>query len=91
LSHSLGHLNAIFSVCLSPGESHLLSAARDCSVRIRDLMTNQPVGDPLVHNDEARAVVISPVGKITVWSLEAALKHSVDDHVSVSMWCQRLF
>jgi WD40 repeat protein len=92
-----GHTYLIISLCLSPDESHLVSASMDYSVRIWDLglKTNQPVGDPLLHNDEVHPVVISPDGKsiisgaldgkVSVWSLEAALKHSVDDHVSVSM------
>ncbi|KAG2339000.1 WD40 repeat-like protein [Suillus weaverae] len=84
-----GHAG-IDSLCISPDESHLVSAAVDYSVRIWDLKTNQPVGDPLLHDDEVCAVVISPDGKyiisggsdakIYVWSLEAALERTGHDH-----------
>jgi hypothetical protein len=85
-----GHIKGIRSLRLSPDESHLVSAARDRSVRVWDLETNQSVGDPLLHDDDVWAVVISPDekyivsggldGNIYVWSPEVALKHTGDDH-----------
>ncbi|KAJ8593362.1 WD40 repeat-like protein [Rhizopogon salebrosus TDB-379] len=83
-----GHTSSVTSLCLTPDERHLVSASVDCSVRIWDLKTDQQVGDPLWHDDEVRALVIFPDGncfasagldyKIYIRSLEAALKHGVD-------------
>ncbi|KAG2067072.1 WD40 repeat-like protein [Suillus decipiens] len=85
-----GHTLGIHSLRLAPDESHLISTSRDCSVRIWDLKTNQLVGDPLLHDDEVFAVILSTDGKyiasagldakIYVWSLNAALKHAGNDH-----------
>jgi WD40 repeat protein len=98
-----GHSNVeVTSLCLSPDESHLVSASIDCSVRIWDLETNQQLGDPLWHDDGVENVVMSsdgqyiassisgPDAKISVWSLEAALKRPSGDHVSVFVLCQYL-
>jgi WD40 repeat protein len=82
-----GHIS-VTSLCLTPDERYIVSVSYDHSVRIWDLKTNQPVGDPLLHDDEVFAVVMSPDGKyiasagsgkkIFVWSLEAALeRHEV--------------
>jgi WD40 repeat protein len=98
-----GHTNFITSLCLSPDGSHLISASNDYSVRIWDLETNQQVGDPLWHDDEVDVVAMSSDGqyfasaisgldaKIHVWSLEAALKHTGNDHVSLFIHCRCLF
>ncbi|KIK35299.1 hypothetical protein CY34DRAFT_783040, partial [Suillus luteus UH-Slu-Lm8-n1] len=98
-----GHTNPLRSLCLSPDGSHLISASYDFSVRIWDLETNQQIGEPLWHDDRVNVVAMSsdgqyfasaisgPDAKIYVWSLEAALKHSRDDHVSVFVHCQCLF
>ncbi|OAX32406.1 WD40 repeat-like protein [Rhizopogon vinicolor AM-OR11-026] len=89
-----GHTNAIQSICLSPDERHLFSASRDCTIRVWDLKTNQQVGEPLLHEDELYALVISPDGgyiasggldkKIYLWSIEAVLKKSGDQARSVA-------
>jgi WD40 repeat protein len=95
----LGHTFAVDSLCLSPDGLHLVSAARDCLVRIWDLKTNQSVGEPLLHDDELLALAISPDGiyiasagndgKIYVWNLEAAVQRQ-SDHVRVFIHCRRL-
>ncbi|KAG2049033.1 hypothetical protein BDR06DRAFT_1012430 [Suillus hirtellus] len=82
-----GHTKPVTSLCLSPDESHLVSASDDYSVRIWDLETNQQVGDPLWHDDGVEVVAMSsngyfasatpgPDAKIYVWSLDAALEHA---------------
>jgi WD40 repeat protein len=45
-------IDGVSSICVSPGERHLVNASHDYSVRIWDLKTNQQVGDPLLHDDE---------------------------------------
>jgi WD40 repeat protein len=80
-------------LCLSPDERHLVSASKDYSVRIWDLESNKPIGDPLLHNDELWALVISADGKwiasagldakVYVWDLEAALKEKPGDQVRI--------
>lgn len=68
----------------------------DCSVRIWDLKINQPVGQPLLHDNELLVVAVSPDGqyivrtvldaKIYVWSLEAVLKQDSDQAGSAHDW-----
>ena len=92
-----GHTGYVESICLSPDEHHLVSASSDCSVRIWNLKTNQPVGDPLLHDDQLLAIAIPSDGqyitsagldkKIYVWSFEAALRHGGDsDQVCVFLY-----
>ncbi|KAJ8582796.1 hypothetical protein M405DRAFT_749691 [Rhizopogon salebrosus TDB-379] len=35
-----GHTNMVASLCLFHDDSHLVSASRDCSIRVWDIQTN---------------------------------------------------
>jgi len=81
-----GHTNTVMSLCLTLDGCYLLSASTDCSVRIWDLGTNNPVGKPLWHDGEVRTVSMPPDRRyiasggldtrIYLWDFEAALKQS---------------
>ena len=81
-----GHTKIVKSLCLTLDECYLLSASMDYSVRVWDLRTNNPVGEPLWHVDEVWTVSMSPDGRyiasggldtrIYLWDFEAALKQS---------------
>lgn len=56
------------SMAISPNESmiYLVGAAADYSIRVWDLRTDQPVGDPLLHDDILTHVVMSPDGRYII-------------------------
>ncbi|KAG2747526.1 WD40 repeat-like protein [Suillus brevipes Sb2] len=93
-SFAVDSLYRLVTSLISPDGLHLVSAARDCSVRIWDLTTNQSVGEPLLHDDELFALAISPDGKyiasagndgkIYVWNLEAAMQRQSDHSADAS-------
>ncbi|OAX32730.1 hypothetical protein K503DRAFT_869989 [Rhizopogon vinicolor AM-OR11-026] len=54
-----GHTKAVTFICQFPDDRHLVTASRDCSIRIWDVKANQLAGEPLLHDGELLALVIS--------------------------------
>jgi WD40 repeat protein len=60
-----GHAGQVNSVAFSPDGKILASASSDNSVRLWEVSTNQPVGQPLTgHTDAVLSVALSPDGKM---------------------------
>ncbi len=65
-SHQLtGHTDEVYAVAFSPDGKLLATASNDRSVRLWEVASRQPLGEPLTgHTDEVYGVVFSPDGKL---------------------------
>lgn len=87
------HHNAVFAISLSYNNRLLASASRDRTVRLWNLDTNLPVGEPLRHEAGVYCAALSDDGKLLVtgcndynayvWDIHAILKEiGLDDLLS---------
>lgn len=78
------HHHAVFAISLSHNDRLLASASRDRTVRLWNLDTNLPVGEPLLHEAGVYCAALSADGKLLVtgcndynayvWDIHAILK-----------------
>ncbi|KIO29702.1 hypothetical protein M407DRAFT_70028, partial [Tulasnella calospora MUT 4182] len=60
-----GHDNMVWSVCFSPNGKLLASGSGDSTIRLWDVETGAPIGEPLRgHDNEVLSVCFSPNGKL---------------------------
>jgi WD40 repeat protein len=70
-----GHTGTVEALAFAPLEQYLASASLDRSVRIFDLATGTPLGDPLVGPDAVLSLAWSPNGKyLAAGSQQGALR-----------------
>ena len=73
-----GHTGAVFSVAFSPDGKTLASGSADHTIRLWDVATGSPIGQPLTgHTGTVLSVAFSPDGKILA-------SGSVDD--TIRLW-----
>ncbi len=75
-----GHTEWVWGISLSPGDSHLVSASSDRTMRVWDVGTGQQVGLIEGHTKDVESAVWSPDGKyivsgshdksVRLWSVE---------------------
>ncbi len=59
-----GHTNRVIGVAFSPDDKLVATSSADHTVRLWDVATHQPLGDPLNHTDVIRDVAFSPDGTL---------------------------
>jgi WD40 repeat protein len=71
-----GHTYIVASVSFSPDGTHIVTGSWDQTVRLWDVGTGQPVGEPLLgHTDYVRSVSFSPDGtRIVTGSNDATVR-----------------
>jgi WD40 repeat protein/tRNA A-37 threonylcarbamoyl transferase component Bud32 len=57
------HRNLVTSISFSPDGRVVVTGSSDCTVRLWDVATGKPLGEPLPHHDVVSAVAFSPDGK----------------------------
>jgi len=70
-----GHVNSVWMVAFSPDGKTLASASGDHTIRLWDVATRQPLGQPLTgHEHEVFSVAFSPDGKTLVSSSSGTIR-----------------
>ena len=83
------------SLAFSPNNQHVISGSRDKTLRIWDLESGEPVGEPLVgHGDSVTAVAFSGDGRkiasssddplVCIW--DAKTRQQIGKPIEVSEW-----